>query len=226
MNIKKTLQNRFRGWLPKTPNLPNSSSTPTFKKTGAMDEKVLTNQNFAATPSNKLLSGIIIGGSMVALLVGLLLWSSLNSMYWSQRNTLIMSGWTKSEIYYFVDPLAFDIYFCVTAVVYSSYVLILASVYQLNPIIRTLIKQKNISFALAGGFVVGGAIGVADSVSNAVLYSYPIASASDPFHRIFSIEFGTAGIILVSLGTLWIAYLCLKFRKSLTKVQGDPHDFP
>lgn len=156
---------------------------------------------------------------MIALLVGLLLWSSLNSMYWSQRNTLIMSGWTKSDIEFMIDPTAFDISFCVTAVVYSSFVLILGSVYQLNPIIRTLFKRKNISFALASGFVFGGVIAVADSVSNAVLYSYPLASTSAP---LFSIEFGTAGIILVSLGTLWIAYRYLKFRKSLTKAQGAP----
>jgi len=111
----------------------------------------------------------------------------------------------------------FDISFCSAAVVMSSYLLIFTSINQLNPTIRTLTKYKKTSFSLANGFITGGAIAIMFSVSNEVLYSYPLASTSDP---LFSVTFGTAGTILVCLGTLWITYLYLKFRKSPTGAQG------
>jgi hypothetical protein len=219
MNAKKGLEKRIRGWLPKTPNFPKPPSTPSFKTRDTFDEKVLMTRNFQASPQTNLMNGILIGGSAIAFVIGLLVWSSLNSIYWSQRNTLIMLGLKASTVEYILNPTTFEIYFCAATVVISSYLLILTSVNQSNPIIRALTKQKKSSFARANGLITGGAISVMSSVSNAVLYFYPSASTSPPF---FSIVFGAAGAILTSLGVLWIGYLYIKFRKSLTDAQGAP----
>jgi hypothetical protein len=217
MNVKKSLGARIRGWLPKTPNFPKQPSAPSFRRTEVIDEKQLIYKNFPVDSSTSLTNGLLIGGSAAVFLIGLLLWSSLNSVYWSQRNTLIMLGLNVSNIDYVLIDTVTDISFCAAAVVVSSYLLIFTSVNQLNPIIRTLSKQKKSGFALANGLMTGGGIALMSSVSNAVWYSYPSASTSPPF---FSISFGATGAILISAGVLWIAYLYIKFRKLLTVTQG------
>jgi hypothetical protein len=100
MNVKEYLANRVRGWLPKTPNLPKrpSASGPSFKRTEVFDHKSLMNRNFPPKSSTDLMNGILIGGSAAVLLTGLLLWSSLNSTYWSQRNVLTMSTYSANDI--------------------------------------------------------------------------------------------------------------------------------
>ena len=151
------------------------------------------------------MNGILIGASAIALVFGLVAWSSLNSTYWSQRNILVMSGWNTSEIGNVLRDTVFDISFCASAVVISSYLLIFALV-QLNPIIRTLTKQKKSNFAWANGLITGGALAVMSSVSNAVLYSYPLASTSAPFSQLvlelleqYSPAQGLCGLVIFTL---------------------------
>ena len=214
MNVKKTLQNRIRGWLPKTPNLPKQPPTPHFKKTEFIDEKGVMNQNFPAKPSNSFLDGMAIGGSLAVLLAGLLLWSSLNSIYWTQRNAFIMSGVDVNQINYIFLDMVFAIDFCAVAVVLSSYLLIYTSARRLNPTIRTLLDNKT-KLKWANGCLGGGIVGVTFSVQNIVLSYYP---SSSPNPIWYSIGFGVVGPILMVAGVLWIAISYRKTRKQLVKV--------
>jgi hypothetical protein len=188
MNVKKNLKNRIKGWFPKTPNLPKQPSTPSLNQPETFNEKGLMNRNFPVKSSTNLLNGILIGGSAAALLISLLLIT--------------------------VNYIAF----CSAAVVYSCYLIILASIYEFSPTVRILQKYKKTSFALAAGFLNGGAISICLAVANTVFYSYPLASTSAPN---FSIIFESAGAILVIIGTLWIAISFLKFRES-PAAQGAP----
>jgi hypothetical protein len=222
MNIKKSLHNRIKGWLPKTPSVPKQPSAPSFKRTEISNEKPLMDKSFPAESSTNLVNGIMIGGSIAILLIGLSLWSSLNSSYWSQRNFLIFSGLDASDIEHVLINNVGYIAVCAGAVVYSSYLLIFVSINQLNPTIRNLTNKK-ISFRLANSFLNVGVIAITFSVSETVYYSYPLASTPPP---LLSIGFGTTGTILIVVGVLLMAYLYFKFGKSLTKAQGgSANDF-
>ena len=132
----------------------------------------MPNQNSPAKPSSDFVNGMVIGGSLIVLIIGLLVWSSLNSIYWTQRNALIMSGIDTSQVDFISLDLAFDISFCATAVAYSSYLFIYTSARRINPTIRSLTEFRGRKFNWANRLLAGGALFVAFSTSDVVLTFY------------------------------------------------------
>jgi VIT1/CCC1 family predicted Fe2+/Mn2+ transporter len=70
MNLKKSLENRIRGWLPKTPNLPKQPSTPRFERQANYQQ---TQMLFAVAESKiKENTWFLMGAGLVAVVLGLL----------------------------------------------------------------------------------------------------------------------------------------------------------
>ena len=214
MNVKKSLENRLRGWLPKTPNLPKQRSVPSFKKTKIVDEKSATSQNFPSKPSTDFMSGALIGGSAIVLLAGLLVWSSLDSTYWYQRNALITSGLDISHFDFIFSSTVLAISLCAAAVVFSSYLLIHTSARRLNPTIRRLTENNGPRRNWNDGLLSGGALAITFSAQNLVFSFYPW-TYTNPF---LWVGFGVAGTMLIIVGVLRIAISYRNIRKQLGKV--------
>ena len=69
MNIKKRLENRIRGWLPKTPNLPKQPSAPSFERTANYQQA----QTLFAVKESKIKENawFLMGAGYVAVFFGL-----------------------------------------------------------------------------------------------------------------------------------------------------------
>ncbi len=195
MNLRKSLENRIRGWLPKEPKLPN----PERRGTVSEHSKPPAKLDVTTIPERRLQfgKGIVIGLGLSLTLIGLFGWLSTSRTYETLKNIFLASGIDPNSYYLFIDlidVIALYLMLMTTGMV----ALILGFMPKLPRIFYTQGPHARLGNGLIGG---GGALAFFS------LRSFFVYMLSSDF---FELEFFTA---MFSVGILLIVFGILALRR-------------
>jgi hypothetical protein len=195
MNLKKYIENRIRGWLPKEPTVPRP------QKTGSVAEntKVPAKPDAITIPESRLQlnNGIIIGLGIALTLIGFLGWLSVNYTYGTLKNFFLANGYDPNS-YYLFKNLTEQIAIYLTLMVTGAVALLWGALIIKSRAVRELFSSKGPHFRLGNGLIGGGGALAFSSVRFLFLHIF----ASDYLQLEFFIAFFLVGIILLACGIL------------------------
>ena len=182
---------------------------------GDDEKKSVFHFSFPSKPSTNLINGIIMCAGLIALIIALLLWSSLNAYFWRQRDLMISQGLNQIESTGSLSNTVSLISLCAGGVIISIFAVIFTSFFQFSQTVRTAWGKNEFITRLANGCFVGGVVGLSLSVKNTVYDSYPPFSLyPDTGGMTIEIVF----IAVICIGILLIAISYLKSPNLATKV--------
>jgi hypothetical protein len=195
MNLKKYLEKRIRGWLPKEPTLPHP------QRRGPVSEhaKIPTKPDVTMMPDRKLQlnSGIIIGLGIGLILVGFLGWLSVNYTYGILKNFFSASGIDPSTYFLFGD-LTNQIASYLTLMSIGVYALLFGALILRSRAVRRLFSSKGTRGPVGGGLMGGGCALALISTRNLFVYIL----TSDYLELQLFFAFFLIGVIILACGIL------------------------
>lgn len=187
----------------------------TLNSQGDVREKRVFHFTFPPNPSTNLINGILMGAGLTAFFIGLLLWSSLNANFWSQRDLLISQGLNPIESTGSLSDTVNLISLCAGEVIVSSCAVIYTSVFQFSKTVRTVLGKNELRTRVANGFLIGGVVSLSLTAQNTVYNSYPPFSS---YPNTNEMTVGIFGTLLILTGILLTTISYLKSRNLATKV--------
>ena len=195
MNLKKYIENRIRGWLPKEPTLQRP------KKSGPVAEntKVPAKPDVTTMPERRfqLNNGIIIGLGIALVLIGFLGWFYVSYTYGTLKNFFLANGYDPNSYYLFKD-LTNQIAIYLTLMVTGVVALLWGALMLKSRAVRELFSSMGPHARLGNGLIGGG--GALAFSSMRFLFLYILAS--DYLQLEFFIAFFLVGVFLLACGIL------------------------
>jgi hypothetical protein len=200
MNLKKSLENRIRGWLPKAP----TPSHPQRKNAIGEHLKLPAKPDVTTIPDRRLQlnSGILIGLGAGLILVGFSGWLTVNNTYRTLQNFFSAGGLDQN--YYLFNNLLDEMASYLTAMAAGAYGLLVGTLTLKSRAAKRFFSSKGPYYRLGGGLMGGGgALAISSQYS---LFSY-ILTADYVKLQMFYIFFPfgvfllACGIIALSRGT-------------------------
>jgi hypothetical protein len=200
MNLKKSLENRIRGWLPKAP-------TPLHpQRKGATDKhlKLPVETDVTTIPDRRLQlnSGILIGLGMGLVLIGFLGWLTVNNTYQTLQNFFSAGGLDAN--YFLFNNLLDQMAAYLAVMAAGAYGLLFGTLALKSSAAKRFFSRKGPYYRLGGGLMGGG--GILALSSQYGLFSY-ILTADYVKLQMFYIFFPfgvfllVCGIVALSRGT-------------------------
>jgi hypothetical protein len=195
MNPLKNLEKRIRGWLPKTPALPQP------QRKGPISEqhtKVPAKPDVISTFDRRmqLSNGLALGLGIALILVGFAGWFSVNDTC-TKLTKFFVAGGLDLNYYLFRDLITQMAYY-LTLMSSGAFALILSAITMKNYTARKLFFPKGPNYRLVGGLMGGG--GALALGSLPFLFKYLLASNSFELQLFF--VFFTAGAVVWICGVL------------------------
>jgi hypothetical protein len=194
----KSLENRIRGWLPKTPPHP--------QRKGAIDKhlKPPAKPDVTTIPNRRLQlnSGVLIGLGVGLVLVGFLGWLSVSNTYGTLQRFFSAGGLDAN--YFLFNNLLDQMAAYLTVMAAGAYGLLFGTITLKSSAAKRFFSSKGPYYRLGGGLMGGG--GVLAIFSQHNLFSYILTSDYVQL-QIFSVLFliGVSllacGIVVLSRGT-------------------------
>ncbi len=195
MNLKKYIENRIRGWLPKEPTLPRPQrSGPVAENT-----KVPAKPDVTVIPERRLQlsNGILIGLGIALILIGSLGWFSVSYTYETLKKFFLANGYDLNS-YYLFSELTNLIAIHLALMVTGAVALLWGALLLKSRAARELFSSKG-PHARLGSYLIGGGEALALS-SMQPLFLYIISS--DHLQLKFFIAFFLVGVFLSACGIL------------------------
>jgi len=195
MNLKKYLEKRIHGWLPKEPTLPHP------QRKGSVNEhaRVQAKPDVTVMPDRKLQlnNGIIIGLGIGLILIGFLGWLSSSHTYETLKNFFLASGVDPNTYFLFKD-LTNQIAIYLMLMSAGGYALLVGALILKSRVARGLFFSKGTRSRLGGGLLGGG--GALTLMSTRNLFSYILTS--DYLELEFFFVLFLVGVFLLACGIL------------------------
>ena len=196
MNPLKRLENRIRGWLPKTPALPKP------QRKGPISEqhtKVPAKPDVISTFDRRmqLSNGLALGLGIALILVGFAGWFSVNDTYTKLTKFFVAGGLDLN--YYLFRDLINQMAFYLTLMSIGAFTLLLGTLAMKNRTAKRLFFPKGPNYRLVGGLMGGG--GALALGSLPFLFKY-LLLASNSFELQLFLIFFTVGTVVWICGVL------------------------
>jgi hypothetical protein len=195
MNLKKYIENRIRGWLPKEPTLPRPQrSGPVAENT-----KVSAKPDVKIIPERKiqLNNGIVIGLGIALVLIGFLGWFSVSYTYETLKKFFLANGYDPNSYYLFKD-LTGQIAIYLALMVTGAVGLLWGALLLKSRAVRELFYSMGPHSHLGNGLIAGGGVLFFSSMHCLFLYIL----SSDYLELKFFIAFFLVGVFLSACGIL------------------------
>jgi hypothetical protein len=191
LNYKKQLENRIRGWLPKTPTLPNyGNNTPKMQNTNALSKPMPRILDYKFYRN----SGMMIGLGIALVLAGFLGCLSVSTTYNEFQKILSYSGYNPNH--YFLKDLTNQLAIYLTVIVMGAVSLVWSAIILKSHKVRDLFDTKG-PHAQSGGGLVGG--GGALAFGSLIQFFQFILTSDQLFLGMF-IVFFSVGLLIFSCG--------------------------
>ena len=192
MKQKRTLRNRIRGWLPKTPALPKP------QRKGPISEqhtKVSAKPDVTSAFDRRmqLSHGLALGLGIALILVGFAGWFSVNDTYTKLTKFFVAGGLDLN--YYLFRDLINQMAFYLTLMSIGAFTLLLGTLAMKNRTAKRLFFPKGPNYRLVGGLM-ALALG-----SLQFLFKY-LLLASNSFELQLFLIFFTVGTVVWICGVL------------------------
>jgi hypothetical protein len=188
-----------------------------FNSQVGVEKKRLSSLSFPTRSATNLVNGIVIGGSVIAIIAALLVWSSLNATFWFDWNLLSSHGTNAGVLQGIMLDNASSISLCGVVVVFALSFLVITLLNQFSAVVRTLSGKSLMLMRLANGVLTGGVIAFAFYAQDYLYYSY--ANATTPYISAnYYNDYAIVGTVLIIIATLLMISSYLKSRNLATKL--------
>jgi hypothetical protein len=160
---------------------------------------------------------MVIGGSVIAIIAALLVWSSLNATFWFDWNLLSSQGTNTGAVQGIMLDNASSISLCGALLVFASCFLVITLLNQFSAVFRTLSGKSTMLARLENGVLGGGVFAIALYAQDYLYYSY--ANATTPYISAnYYKDYAIVGTVLLIITALLMISSYLKSRNLTTKV--------
>jgi hypothetical protein len=194
MNIKKYIETRIRGWLPKEPTLPRPQRRGPLVEKGKVPAK--PDVTMMLDRRSQLSTGIIIGLGIALILVGFLGWLSTSQTYGTLNNFFLAGGLDPS--YYLFKDLIRLMAIYLTFMSTGAVALLWGGLMLKSPAVRRLFSSQGPHARLGNGLIGGGGASALGAMRNLFVYIF----TSDYLELQLFFAFFLTGIILMACGIL------------------------
>jgi len=194
MNIKKRLESRIRGWLPKEPALPRPQRRGPLVEKGKVPAK--PDVTMMLDRRSQLGTGMIIGLGIALILVGFLGWLSTSQTYGTLNNFFLAGGLDPS--YYLFKDLIGLMAIYLTFMSTGAVALLWGGLMLKSSAVRRLFSSQSPHARLGNGLIGGGGALAFGSMRNLFVYIL----TSDYFELQLFFTFFLVGVCLLACGVL------------------------